>query len=178
MITSVIFIVLLSRNKQYQFPLHDQTSSSYAHLSQNVSGARPPVDPGLAEPPLLLLHHQRLRPARSSGKLHLQHFLNFFLSSSLSSLGYQCRLSRLFARTFSAPPVWCQRKSACWRLHCSRLPALLRPSGKIWSTAGHRIRDNSIPQHHHWWSKLPMTHHPDRMSSSPSSSMICSSTRG
>ena len=151
---------------------------TYAHLGQDVSSTRPPVDAGLAEPPLLLLHDQGLRPARSSGKLHLQqHFLSTFSSSSLSSLGYQCRLSRLFARTFSAPPVWCQRKSACWRLHCSRLPALLRPSGKIWSTAGHRIRDNSIPQHH-WWSKLPMTHHPDRMSSSPSSSMICSSTRG
>ena len=40
-----------------------------AHLSQDVSSAGPPVDAGLAEPPLLLLHHQRVRPTWSSRQL-------------------------------------------------------------------------------------------------------------
>ena len=107
---------------------------SYAHLSQDVSSARPPVDAGLAEPPLLLLHHQRLRPACSSGKIHLlKHFLNFFEESLASRISVST-VSTFCSSTFSAPPVCCQ-KIAYWRLHCSRLPALLlRPSGKIWST--------------------------------------------
>ena len=114
----------------------------HPHLSQDVSGARPSVDAGLAEPSLLLLHHQRLRPARSSGKLHLKHFLNFFLSAvfRLSDISVDCL--NFLPTTLPGStqvPVCCQ-KSAYWRLHWTRPPALRR-SGKIWSAPDSRQLD-------------------------------------
>ena len=140
-------------------PPRCQTSSSHisAHLSQDVSSARPPVDAGLAEPPLLLLHHQRLRPTRSSRKLHLRHNLNFFLESfvsriSVSTVSTFCQqLSRLDLSAVRRVPI-----GGCTALAPPRSSARLERSGQLGT--GPEIRDNSIPKHH-WWSKLPMTHH-------------------
>ena len=110
----------------------------YPHLSQDVSSARPPVDAGLAEPPLLLLHHQRLRPARSSRKLHLRHNLNFFLKSfvsriSVSTVSTFChQLSRLDLSAVRRVPI-----GGCTALGPPRSAGLER-SGQP------QIRDNSI----------------------------------
>lgn len=140
-----------------------QTSSSYeaAHLSQDVSSARPPVDAGLAEPPLLLLHHQRLRPARSSRKLHLRHNLNFFLKSfvsriSVSTVSTFChQLSRLDLSGVRRVPI-----GGCTALGPPRSAGLER-SGHWPAAAGARFETTRFLPKHHWWSKSlqSMTHH-------------------
>ena len=112
----------------------------YPHLSQDVSSARPPVDAGLAEPSLLLLHHQRLRPTRSSGKLHLKHFLNFFLPTvfRLSDISVDCL--NFLPTTFSELHL-----SAVRRVPIGGCTALGPPRSAGLERSGQpQIRDNSI----------------------------------
>ena len=103
------YVVAVNNNKQHNIAsLGGNPSSSYSfpHLRQDVSSAWSPVHARLAEPPLLLLHDQRLRPARSSGKLHLK----IGRTSIFSSLSFVSRISVSTVSTF------CQTLS---RLHLS-----------------------------------------------------------